>query len=67
MMAEYWISKVEVFENLTLQDLKKALNIFCKEHFVIATQTHPRTEWVGKRNYDAVVYYKVPPEGERKC
>ena len=63
-ISKYWTSKVEVFENLTLEGLKEALNEFSKEHFVIATQTFPRNEWIGKRNWDAIVYYKIPP-GDR--
>ena len=61
---KYWTSKVEVFGDLTLEELKEELNKFSKENFVIATQVYPRAEWMGKRNWDAVVYYKIPP-GDR--
>ena len=62
MESKHWINKIEVFENLALKELKEMLNKFSKENFVYATQTHPRREWGGKRNWDAVVYFKVPPE-----
>ncbi len=59
---KYWTSKVEVFGDLTLEELKGELNKFSKENFVIATQTH----YLGHGFYSAVVYFKVPPEGEKR-
>jgi len=73
-MTEYWISKVEVFKGLALKELKEALNNFNKEHFVVATTCYPYKindytdcdmEEVNRiRVYDAIVYYKVPPNKE---
>lgn len=47
------ITKIEVFQGLTLQNLKFELNKFNEQHKVIATQTHPVNG-----SYDAIVYYK---------
>jgi len=66
-MAEHWISKVEVFEDLTLQELKEELNKFSKDRFVIATQVFPRERGVYKRTFDAIVYYKINPKNEKQA
>ena len=63
---KYWTSKVEVFEGLELAEIKVAINKFNKENFVIATQLYPYITTFGHRGkvrvYDAIVYYKTPPE-----
>ena len=58
--GQHWRNQIEVFEEYNIVALKKALNEFFKDKFVIATQLFPK-EIADERVYDAVVYFKVPP------
>ena len=58
---KFWRNRIEVFEGYGLAALRLALNDFFKDKFVIATQVFP-DERFEMRRYDAIVYYKIPPE-----
>ena len=61
---QHWRNQVEIFEKLHLSVLGELLNDFFKDKFVIATQIFPR-QGGAELFYDAVVYYKVPPESSQ--
>jgi len=61
---KFWRNKVHILEKLHLSVLAELLNDFFKDKFVIATQIFPREGGV-EVFYDAVVYYKVPPESSK--
>uniref|UniRef100_A0A6M3JGN4 Uncharacterized protein n=1 Tax=viral metagenome TaxID=1070528 RepID=A0A6M3JGN4_9ZZZZ len=53
---KFWVSKVEVFKNLSLEQLRDTLNAFYKQRWVVATQVFKDGE-----KYDAIAYYKEKP------
>lgn len=66
---EHWTNKVEVFKDLSLEELKEKLNEFNKDHFVVATNVFPYEYKEGNVNepetiraYDLIIYFKERPE-----
>lgn len=54
---KFYKTKHLVFENLSTEELRTALDLACEQNWVIATQTH-----FAAGKWAAVVYYKVKPE-----
>jgi len=54
---KFYKTKHMVFEDLTGEELRVALDAACAKNWVIATQTH-----FAEGKWNAVIYYKVKPE-----
>lgn len=60
---KHWTNQVKVICEMNCADLVKALNEFYRDRFVIATQIWSPVQ-SGDQTWEAIVYYKVPPESK---